>query len=132
MPILTIMIYDGRRVLCLSNFRSTSGDSVRLSIKTKTVSETMDTPKIPAICSSLIEVEAPPPDSKRVSATRNETMAADNVIAPLISMDLELLLLSSTSLIPTSSSSTLVSMLLLIPIAPYSSPSSTSPFLSTN
>jgi hypothetical protein len=88
-------------------------------------------PKRPGICSSLIGVEeeaaAAPPDSNSVSAIRNEMMVADNVIAPLISIDLELLLLSSPSLsfIPISSTLALV---LLIPFAPLSFSS----FLCTN
>ena len=57
MPILIRMRYDGRRDLCFSNFRSTNGDSVRLSIKTKIVSETTAMPKRQGICNSLIEAE---------------------------------------------------------------------------
>ena len=57
MPILIRMRYDGRRDLCFSNFRSTNGDSVRLSIKTKIVSETTAMPKRQGICNSLIEAK---------------------------------------------------------------------------
>ena len=77
-------MYDGRRILCLSNLKSRNGGVILLSRITKTDNEIDDATNAAEICGRFSEFT---PVCIRVSAIRNEVIVAESANTPLMSME---------------------------------------------
>src|SRR5215510_5055694 len=87
-PAAISKMYDGRRVLCLSNLKSRKGGTILLSRITKVDNETADITNAPAICIIFWELT---PICMRVRAIRNEVIVTERAATPLISIGNDLL-----------------------------------------
>src|ERR671918_1892000 len=83
-PVAISKIYDGRRILCLSNLKSRNGGTILLSRITKTDNEIVDATNAAAICSRFSELT---PVCISVSAIRNDVIVAERARTPLMSME---------------------------------------------
>ncbi len=83
-PVAISKIYDGRRILCLSNLKSRNGGTILLSRITKTDNEIADATNAAAICGRFSELM---PVCISVSAIRNEVIVAERASIPLMSME---------------------------------------------
>ncbi len=77
-------MYDRRRILCLSNFKSKKGGLALLSIITKTINEIADVTNAPAICGRFSEFI---PICMSVSAIMNEDIVTERAGTPLMSIE---------------------------------------------
>ena len=83
-PVAISMMYDRKRILCLSNFKSKKGGSALLSTITKIVNETADVMNAPAICDRFSELI---PICISVSAITNEDIVTERASTPLMSIE---------------------------------------------
>src|ERR687885_1162512 len=83
-PVAISIMYDGRRILCLSNLKSKNGGTTLLSMITKTDNETADVMNAPVICGRVSELI---PICISVSAIRNELIVVERANIPLMSME---------------------------------------------
>src|SRR3954453_8953153 len=86
MPVAISKMYDGRRILCLSNLKSKNGGSILFSRKTKTDNEIDETANAAMTCSRFSELI---PVCISVSAIRNEVIVAERAITPLMSIEID-------------------------------------------
>src|SRR5215218_3669346 len=83
-PVAISSMYDGRRILCLSNLKSRNGGTILRSMITKTDNEIADATNAAAICGRFSELA---PICISVSAMRNELIVAERASTPLMSME---------------------------------------------
>jgi hypothetical protein len=83
-PVAISKMYDGRRILCLSNRKSRNGGTILLSRRTKTDNEIADAMNVATICGRFSELT---PICISVSAKRNEVIVAESARTPLMSIE---------------------------------------------
>src|SRR5919106_2222861 len=83
-PVAISKIYDGRRILCLSNLKSRNGGTIFRSMITKTDNEIADAMNAATICGRFAELT---PICMSVSAMRNEVIVAESARTPLMSIE---------------------------------------------
>src|SRR5918999_3509049 len=83
-PVAISKMYDGRRILCLSNLKSRNGCTILFSRITKTDNEIADAMNVATICGRFSELT---PICIRVSAKRNEVIVAESARTPLMSIE---------------------------------------------
>jgi hypothetical protein len=84
-PVAISKMYDGRRILCLSNLKSRNGGTTLLSKATNTDNEIADATNAAAICGRFSELT---PVCISVSAIRNEVIVTERTSTPLMSMEM--------------------------------------------